>query len=35
MDKYTLMKRFIYERWFQVYMYASMYVDPDTMAEGD
>ena len=27
------MKRCHYDRWIQVYMYAVMYVDPETMVE--
>ena len=31
MDKYAQLKRFHNDRWLQVYMYAFMYVDPETM----
>ena len=33
MYKYSQLKRFFYDRQLQVYMYAFMYVDPDTMPE--
>ena len=31
MDKYALLKRFHRDRLFQVYMYAFVYVNPDTI----
>ena len=35
MDKYTLIKRYHYDRRLKIYMHAIMYVDPETMAEED
>ena len=33
MDKYEQNKRFIHDCWIQSYMYASMYVNTETMSE--
>ena len=33
MEKYTLIKRYHYDRRLKIYMHAIMYVDAETMAE--
>ena len=35
MDKYGQMNRFNYDRQLQVYIYDSMFFDPDIIEEGD
>ena len=35
MDKYVLLKSFHHDRQLEVYMYAFMYVDPNTMPVED
>ena len=35
MDKYTQLKRFHHDLWIKVYMYAFMFVDPETIPVED